>query len=381
MANLEFSGNSFSFNLILAGSRYRILLSALVYGLAVATHNSALFTFPVMIYLLYIRKKKSLYKGLLRWTGISAVTILFFCIIIYMLYPAKTTGNHLLEFLSYIRGIAPGIDISGSISFKFLSNSIVSLFKRLIVFNDLSLTPVHFIFSAIGSFYCFRIRRESFNLLMIYMAPYLAYEIMLGINLDHGLYIPFFLIPFFFLLAQGIYNLPRITGKKIRKRTFWIYLLIVLLILVTPSLGLIIRNLDKTEIDKRDHFSGTVPIAVWMDENLPEDAVVIQPRDEWNVNLLPYYSNRRHIYRFGEDLMIFNYRGPFTPMNENSYSRLTTSDLEELIISGGVYSVDENPLDGYNTGILDKSSFIWMEYAIFGQNKIYKGTWKAVRNQ
>ena len=137
--------------------------------------------------------------------------------------------------------------------------------------------------------------------------------------------------------------------------------LALMLLLLVPSATQIAHHWGDPERDRRRHDSDTTLAAVWAARFLPQDAVVIQSRGEWNANLLPLYAERQHVARTGSGLKLFGGREPGTPMKPDAYEPLSTDVLQELLRSGRpVFAFEKAPLAGSaGPSTLDPDRFSW----------------------
>ena len=92
------------------------------------------------------------------------------------------------------------------------------------------------------------------------------------------------------------------------------------------------------------HAASHVLLARWAAGNTPVDTVIIQAAEEWNVNLLPYYSARRPIVRSGGNFFLFEPQGAFTPLNYHAFRALTPEGLQRLLNKGvPIFALNAEP--------------------------------------
>jgi hypothetical protein len=129
--------------------------------------------------------------------------------------------------------------------------------------------------------------------------------------------------------------------------------------LLAPSAWLFARHWDVVRIEERAHFSDLNLAAIWMNENAPENAIVLLDGPPL---ALPYYSRRGHVVRSGDGLRIFRDRGRFTPLNADAYETLSAEGLEALIAAGRpVFAFGGDPLSGLGEAF--ERRFRWIEAA------------------
>jgi hypothetical protein len=364
---------------IISKIKNKEIYGGITFGFLFAAHNSSIFFIPVLLYLLFSYKKIKKNLDFNKLLITSVISCLLFYFILYLIFPPINQSQKIIEFFLYLRGIAPGIEISNIFNFYFIKTSIIGLFERLTNVEPINLGFFHLIIFILGLFLSFLKNFRLFLFWIIYSLPYLLYEIFFGINLDYGLYVPFLFPSIFVFISYGfvsVWNYLLFDFKKnrlLKKLNFLILILfiLILILLLCSSYGLIKTHWNDRENNLINHYSNTTLSAIWLSENVEENAIIIQPKNEWNVNIIPYYSNRRHIYHFQEKLMLFENRGAFTPLNENSFTVLTTNKLIDLINSNiSVYSFEKNPLEGFNEGILEKETFVWQPFKIIKIDEI-----------
>jgi hypothetical protein len=354
--------------ILLARLEHGAIYSGVVYGCAVAAHSASLFLLPAIAYAVIEfapRSRDLRVRSLLIWLSAAGATCVSFCLLIYLILPAA----HQAEFLAYLRGISPSPPFE-SWSAGFWARSIRRLFLRLsslsvpvsrgaMATTPLGLSLFHLLAAGLGMVLCLRLATRQGVFWLLYLAPYTLYEVLLGMNLDHGIYLPLVLPPLWSFTAFAV--LASFKGREPRRlRSPSIALRsAVLLSFLAPSAFLIVRHWSDPERDAVAHYTPATLGAIWMSRNLPQDALVIQSSKEWNGNLLPYYSRRPHVLRSGP-LLLFVDRGKFTPMNLSSYEPLTTDFLRSVIASGRpVYAFEREPLKGKRTDLLDPGAFEW----------------------
>lgn len=358
---------------VLAGeSRFRIELSAVLYGCAVAAHNASGFALPALLVLLLVPGGQGEWgraRAAALWLGIGGLVVGVAYAITAALLPAAP-GQRIAETLVYLRGISPGLRLGALLESGFLSDSASALAHRLtssgvgitrgpMATGPIGLGIVHWVVGAFGLFVLGRQTPRIAFFLGLWLLPYLTYELLLGTSLDYGAYLVFVLPP---VCAGCGYAVAEIELRMPAKSPLVLVLglLGVLVLSATPAMQLAAHWGD-TERDRERHESPTTLAAVFAASAVPADAVLIQSRLEPNANLLPFYSERRHISRIGRTLSLFTDRDPYTPMKGTAYEMLTTQRLAALVRAGTpVIAFEENPLRGANVGVLTASRFRWV---------------------
>ena len=351
-----------------SASPWRHALGGLIYGGALAAHNASWFVLPALLVLVVARPGGGgRARAVAVWLGAAGATLAVAYGITGLLLPVEP-GGRLRELLVYLRGMPPGLAPGTVLAPGFLAESAAGIGRRLVdggieltrgplATGPVGLSVLHFAVAALGLARLVARGRALAGALFLasWALPFLVYEWMLGWNLDYGTYLVFVLPPVCAACGcavgwlGGLGRVPRLAvGAG------------VVLALVAPSGLQLRRHWDDTARDRRRHDSATTLAAVFAARALPEDAVVVQPRSEWNANLLPFHAERRHIARIGTQLKLFRSPARWTPMKPDAYTPLTTEALEQLLRAGiPVIAFEQEPLRGANPGVLDPSRFVW----------------------
>jgi hypothetical protein len=359
--------------LMLRPTYIRILLSGLTFGCAFAVHNSSLFIIPAFLYLAFsLSRQMKIRRGLVTWIlAVGAVASVFFAIM-YVLLPFKAGTNQLINTLIYARGLGPGISLHWLSDLTFLKKSAGALLERLFSMDVPHIRrpppslPTGFVWftgilGMIGAIFTWLRNRLIAIFWLLYCLPYMVYEIAAGGTPDSGVYLVFFLpalISFSSIGIATLINFPiRVNNRVIIVNLIFTFLAFIFLL---PSSILFIKHWQDVENDAFEHYSPMVLAQITASSSLPENAILVQPKEDWNVNHLPYYTSKRHIARNGGLLYVFEHRGSYTPLKPESFKLLTTEKLVRLIESGSpIYAFEPNPLEGTNSDILDPSQFSW----------------------
>lgn len=261
----------FSFYLLIGTGRKlrHFFASALTFGIAVLTKESAIYFFPVFIYIVYSQAHK-IHRSfaVIKWIAISTTIIsiyILYAIIKGELFPSGTPlgGNNphvsLIETLTY--------QMSRSGEGNFLNPN--GAFQWNLKTNWLAKDPLIIIVGVFATFFSLiiGIRKNTLRYVAFLTASYWIY-LMRG-----GIVIEFYIIPLIPLLAiiiamsvsevsNPLSKLP--LGKIVSTLPFF----------VIVSL-LIFFYKDKTEIYTKDQTSQQVQAIQWIKNNVPKDSIIL----------------------------------------------------------------------------------------------------------
>jgi hypothetical protein len=356
----------------LSSLRHKDALAGVGFGCAVAAHNAAIYVMPAVLCAVIFSEPTARFRRVAVWSVAAGMTGAFFGMVIFILLPARAGESHWHEFVSYLRGISPGLSAAAWTRPAFWSRSLEGLYVRLtslyipssrtaMATSPLGFGPLHVVAAAAG-FLILQGRGSPLGwFCVLWAAPYLAFEVALGRNVDYGVYLPFVLPPLALLSAVTVAWLPWPPASRSRWPLAAITRIVLCSMLLWPSARLLGRHWNDPTEDAVTHFSPTTLAAIWASDNLPRNAVIIQPRSERNVNILPYYSDRQHLIRYGSTLRMFNSLGPYTRMNSRSYRTVTLSMLAAMIRGGRpVYAFERDPLMPLWLDSLDRRGFLWV---------------------
>lgn len=354
-------------------SRFRVGAGGVLYGCALAAHNASVFALPALLVL--AARKGAGRDATVRarsvgiWLVGAGATLAVAYGVTAILLPAAP-GERLAEVWLYLRGMPPGLHLAALLEPGFLAESAAGMATRLtageidvtrgpLATGPVGLGFVHGIVAAAGLVWLGRRKPAAAAFLSLWALPFLLYELTLGWNLDYGIYLVFVLPPV--CAACGIATGWLGASRRLRPKALsTAAALLMLALLLAPSATQLSRHWDDIARDRQRHDSPTTLAAVFAASALPENAVVVQPRSEWNANLLPFHAERRHVARIGTTLKLLRSRAPFTPMKPEAYDLLTTERLTELVRAGvPVIAFEPQPLRGANVGALDASRFVW----------------------
>jgi hypothetical protein len=189
--------------------------------------------------------------------------------------------------------------------------------------------------------------------------PFLVYELLLGTNLDRGLYAVYVAIPLAAVCGIGIGIVARAGGwgRDANASTSPAFALLLrgpaavaaLLLLVGPA-TLAAWRAGMQKPSRSEFFASTlIQTCLWIRDHTPPETIVVQPPGLINVNLVPCYARRRPIlFQDGEHRLFVGARG--APLNLRSFRSLDRGVLEGLVREGTpVYSFVSDPFDARDT--------------------------------
>ena len=337
--------------LLLRGSRVAVLLSGLAFAFAMTVHNGTLFTLPAFVYLLLWKlPPESRWRRLAAWVLPNVVVA--GVVIAVMVWIFRGEEAPVGEAIVYLRGIAP-FDVPFTIGgfFSGLVGGVGSFFAPRVTG-----TPWIALVMLAGAVHAAVRSRSNLVFWALFSIVYVLYEAALQHNLEPGLYMPYVAPTAAALAAYGVVAVKELIVRAMtrvlppaRARVVGILAIVVVGLAVT---GFYAANLWYT-VGRHPRQAiasfGSHPLIVasrWIDENMPEDTIVVQSSGVDNVNLLPSQHLRRPIIRQdGRWLLLKRYRD-YTPMNLGSYERLTQARLEALLAEGRTVVV-------YDTAVVD----------------------------
>ncbi len=348
-----------------SGRRHRLVWGGVVFGCALAVHNASLFLLPAFAWLVGSRigRMGSSGRSLVIWGASAAGTLGAAYAVVAWLLPAEP-GARFAELLVYLRGLPPGLDgtlladpghLVGSVAelFSRLTDSSIQLGRGPQATGPVGVSAGTLLLAAVGGVLLWRRNRAAAGFWALWCGPFVLYEVALGWNLDYGIYAVFVMPPLCVWAAEAL-------AFPLRRASRWAPVAVAagMTFLLAIPIAQLAGQWREVDADRRRHDSATTLAARWASESLPAEAVVIQPRSEWNANRIPLYAERLPIARSGEGLRILRDRGSWTPMRPDAYELLTTEKFEELLRNGRpVYAFGPNPLE--EAGAIDVRRFVW----------------------
>jgi hypothetical protein len=360
-----------------AGAR-QLLLCGIMCGAAVALHSGSVFALPALGWLALARADRPRGQLALLWIGSLSITAAIGVALVAALLP---TG---VELSSYLLGIAPPVTLERIGDPRFLSKSIAATLQRLTNHDipivrfppetgPLGLSFLHLGAGAVGAGIALWRSRRIGIFVVLWAAPYFAYEIALGWSIDWGVY-TVFLLP---ALALTLAFLFRPVLATVTLLSWWgrgsaLLLVAMVAAAVVPNVVLFANHWNDAESDQLEHFSDLAIAALWIREHASSQALVLQPSSEGNVNILPYYSQRQHALIHGPRFEVFDAFGVrFSPLNSRSYSLLTTERLDAWIRAGReIIAFERNPLERMDRGLINPERFGWSRAQVISLQEV-----------
>lgn len=346
-----------------------------VFGCAAAVHSGSLFLAPALAFLVLSRlgSRGQRLRALAVFAGAAVLTVGVFAAVAGWLLPAPE-GRRLPELLAYLRGLPPGLDVAPLGDPERALESAAGLLARLSG-GDIPLGrgpqatgPTGLSALALGAaglgWLALSLRNRTLALFWaLWALPFAVYEIALGWNLDYGVYLVFAMPPLVVLGAEAVWWPAGRLVAAGRPRLAAGVAFAGIAALGLPALLQLSAQWGDPRIDRLRHDSAATLAARWAAASLPAEAVVVQPRSEWNANLLGLHASRRPVTRAGAGLRLLHDRGPWTPMRPDAYRPLTGEALRELIEVGvPVFAFEPDPLAGA-PALPDPGPFVWERVA------------------
>ena len=335
-----------------AGSR-RDLAAGLAFGVAFAAHNGTAFLVPAFA-LALLRSpigdaaRPAWRTGRAFAAALGMVGVVYGLVGVGFLLREGTAG--LAPFAEYVRGIAPLPREGGAWALDRVLGSWKSALR-----DGMGIPMVMWPLGlALGVVVLLR-RRGDVALWLAWGAPFLAYELLLGTNLDRGLYAIYAAIPLAALAGIGIGLVAR-PGSSRRGTTanaspaFAPSLrtpaaVSAFVLLLVPATVAAWRAGTQKPSKSAFLSSALIQTCLWIRDHTPAETVVVQPPGLINVNLVPCYARRRPIVlQGGQHYLWVGARG--SPLNLRSFRPLDRGVLGDLVRDGTpVYSFVPDPFE------------------------------------
>ena len=348
-------------------------LAGCAFGAALSVHNGSVFLAPAMAFLVAapLGSARDRGRALAAWAvAAAAVVAIHYAVLAWLLPPPAPGATRVGELLTYLRGLPPALDLApltdprhtfeatGGVLAR-LTDAEIPVTRGPAATGTTGLSSFALAAAAVGLVLQARRSPAVAAFFALWATPFLVYEIALGWNLDYGVYLVFLLPPAVVLAAEAAWWPAARFGRAGAVATA-----VVLVLLAVPAALRLQAQWPEPGFDRLRHDSAATLAARWAAESLPADAVIVQPRSEWNANLLPLYAKRRHVARSGGGLKLFEDRGSGTPMRPDSYRLLDTKALRELLDAGvPVFAFEPDPLRESATPGLDPARFAWRRVA------------------
>ena len=305
--------------------------AGLLFGTAVATHDAALFVAPAIGLALVARASAA--GSLRRLAAALGGAVLVPVVALAWLARVIPTGppaEGATTLTAVIRGIAPVPLSEGRIAGP------AEAWRTLLGVSLSAGWPVAVLVGvALGAAVLLARRRpRSLAFWALWAAPYLTYELAIGQNLDHGLYVPFVLPSLAGLSASAACLVASSrAGERPGVRAFRYAA-------VAAMIALLGASATSAALGAGPAPSRTAYLAMPLLRELrglqaaaPVDAYVVQPPRVQNVNLAPAYSGRRPIILQDGRWQIFVGR-PWAPLAPASFVLLDAGRLRRMVAAG-----------------------------------------------
>ncbi len=315
------------------------VLSGLLFGAAVATHSGSLFVAPAFLLSLFEGVPLARMRSRLRDAGLAVGAALVVPLLaagwLAWLFSRSGSPAWIAEWLRYLRGIAPAPGAT-SLGLAELAGGAGGLADRALgVTTGYVMVPLLLLVAACVALAALG-RGRFLAFWLVFAAPYLAYEIVLGGNLDFGLY-SVYVAPAVAALPAGAAGalIARARGEA-AGRVAWPFRATGRALLAVGAVVLLAfpaaRSASLRErVVSREAFLGTdlLRSCAWIRAHVTPDAFVVEPPGLDNVNLLPCYTGLRPIIFEAGRYLIWN-GGKWSPLNLYSFAPLQAKHLERL---------------------------------------------------
>jgi hypothetical protein len=306
--------------------------AGLLFGTAVATHDAALFLAPAIgLELIGATAGTGRLRRLAAFGGAALVVPAAALAWLVRVIPAGPPAEGATTLSAVIRGIAPVPLSEGRVA------GLADAHRSLVGVALSAGWPVGVLVGVwIGAAVLLALRRPSSAAFWgLWAAPYLAYELAIGQNLDHGLYVPFVLPSLAAMTASTACLLvrpradERVTFRAVRYAA--VAAMIALLGVSSASAALGMGG----PAPSRSAYLATPLLRELrrVQAAAPPNAYVVQPPRVWNVNLAPAYGGRRPIILEEGRWEVFVGR-PWAPLAPASFLPLNVGRLHRMVEAG-----------------------------------------------
>jgi hypothetical protein len=324
------------------GAPWGQLAGGAAFGAALSVHYGSLLVAPACLYMLYSRNREPGVAGRIRASVrfFAPQLLLGAAITAWLVWAFRSAERPVAEVLVYLRGIAPlptTLTLGGALGSAY--SIVETLFGCVACGWPLAAALV----AAIGAAHALRESPTATLVWVVFPLPYLLYIGMVGVP-DPLAHMTFLAPPLAFFAAAGM-ELPARLVQRLRYSSrgsvAWFAMTVCGGAAILGSLSAFyligLQRLWKEaprEAYRRYSAEPLIAASRWINESLPTDVVVVQPRRVPNVNRLASEHLRRPIiFQEGRYFLLRTYRR-WTPMNLSSYAPLTTELLERLLREG-----------------------------------------------
>jgi len=319
--------------------RARDFAAGSVMGVAFVAHNGTVFLVPAFALAVLMTSVRDSRARAMRRLGRTIVGVLAVVGVAYGLvclgFLLREGGAGIDSFVEYVRGIAPLPRHGRAWTPDPVLHAWASALHEGMGIPSV-LWPVGL---ALGGVALARKPNETV-LWVVWALPFLVYELLLGSNLDRGLYAIYVAIPLTAIGGLGIGALAHdarghaddtttasITFATALRRHAAAAALIALVLPATLAAW----RAASQKPSATEFLSGTlVRTCRWLRDHTPPETVVVQPPGLINVNLVPCYARRRPILlQNGKYSLFVGARG--APLNLRSFRPLDRDLLAGLV--------------------------------------------------
>ena len=315
-------------------SRHASIASGVFYGCAFTFHNGTLFLLPFWIFALFaVHRNASNASGArtdrtsILW-GVCAAACVISVAYGWTAWVFYGTEDWVVRFFRYLRGIAPapndltvmdGVDgyVKGVLSAAFgpawPGRVVFLLSLGLVIWRD----------------------RRSLLFWMLWATPYALYEILLGRNLDPGIYASMALPAVAATVGLASACVVRACSGNAPKFKGTVPALVVTLTAI--MLATVGHAAWQRPVTSRDAFFRRRPIVSLqaIASHATANAYIAQPPVKFlQPNLVPVYGQRRPMFFFKGRAFFFSGQ-PWTELNLRSFEELPDDRVQQMLVEGG----------------------------------------------
>ena len=300
-------------------------VSGALFGCALAAHTGMVFAAPAWIVAVAGADSGAQPRG--GWRRLSyavaAAMLVPVAAVVWVIWVLPHSGPGGEGLVAYLAGIAPMPVIADP---GHLAGSLVRTLGGALEETLRSALPALVLAACLGAAWLRFPRTSAFW--VVHAAPYLAYEVAIGWNVDPGVHLVFAGPAIAAMLGCGAVAASQWLVERRRRAavacTSIIAVALLPAVVASYDLGALVLT--------REAFLSSGPVRALMSlrDTTPTDAVVVQPPDVYNVNLVPAYAHRRPIIHQEGRYMLFEGRRG-SPLNLTSFSMLTGPLLDRLL--------------------------------------------------
>jgi hypothetical protein len=287
------------------------------YGFSLSLHNSSIFFLPLLTYV-NLKNNKFIFKWFL---GFIPTIIIFIAILLY--YYSFSDYFSTTNFFKYLRGIAPSINPKHFNPLFILSS--ISVFFINIINNNFGISVFYFILIPIGIIGLIKSSSSYKWFVFWYVIPYISYEILLGWNLDIGIYLVFLIPILSILVASGI----EFIAEYLNLNDKFFYRVIAVILVSYTSWKLIVNEATNFSTVKKDHFNSVANLKEGLAVNSSDKYIVVDTK-YLNINLFGYYSGLKPFLFEDNKFWVSLSETLYTPLNKLHLTEVTPSIIKVI---------------------------------------------------